>query len=162
MINQPQNTGEVQSAGLSTEGDLPPQELTISAAKICYFIMKARQFDTKDEVTEPDPASNASDDQMIAVLEDHADDPVQEELTALVAAMSEDEQVEMVALLWLGRGDGTLEEWPDLRAEALRVHGTRGVSTARYLLGTPLVSDYLEEALAVLGKSCDQDEAEHP
>src|ERR1700675_2159658 len=50
--------------------------------------------------------------------------------------MSEDEQVDLVTLTWLGRGDGGLDDWDDLRAQATRVHNRR---TASYLLGTPLV-----------------------
>ena len=57
-------------------------ELTISPEKVCFIIIKAREFDAKDEVTEPDPGSNPSDDRDAAVLEDHADDPVVEELTS--------------------------------------------------------------------------------
>src|SRR6267154_678029 len=59
-------------------------------------------------------------------------------LTAV--AMSEDEQVDLVTLTWLGRGDGTLADWDELRAEAARVHNKR---TASYLLGEPLLPDYL-------------------
>ena len=36
--------------------------LTISPEKVCFIIVKAREFDAKDEVTEPDPGSNPSDD----------------------------------------------------------------------------------------------------
>ena len=54
-------------------------------------------------VTEPDPASNPSDDQEAAVLEDHRDDPVVQEITAFIDALSEDEQIDLVTLTWLGR-----------------------------------------------------------
>jgi hypothetical protein len=50
--------------------------LTISPEKVCFLIVKAREFDAKDEITEPDPGSNPSDDKDVSVLEDHADDPV--------------------------------------------------------------------------------------
>ena len=36
--------------------------LTILPEKVCFIIVKAREFDAKDEVTEPDPGSNPSDD----------------------------------------------------------------------------------------------------
>jgi hypothetical protein len=60
-------------------------DLAISAAKVAAIIAKARQFDVKDIVTDPDTSSNASDDAMLSVLEDHRDDPVQSELTAIFA-----------------------------------------------------------------------------
>ena len=127
--------------------------LAISAAKVAAIITKARQFDVKDVVTDPDPSSNASDDAMLAVLEDHADDPVRTLLTATVRGLNEDEQIDLVALTWLGRGDGELDDWEELRAEASRAHNKR---TAEYLLGIPLLGDYLEEALAQLGYSLEE------
>ena len=123
-------------------------ELAIAAEKVAQILAKARQFAAKDVVTDPDPSSNASDDAMVSVLEDHTDDPVQTELTAIIRGLNQDEQIDLVALAWLGRGDGELDNWDDIRAEASRAHNRR---TAEYLLGMPLLGDYLEEALAQLG-----------
>ena len=81
--------------------------LEISPEKVCFTIIKAREFDVKDAVTEDDPGSNASDDAMYSVLEDHEDDPVEEELTSFISSLSLDEQVDLVALAWLGRDDET-------------------------------------------------------
>jgi len=128
-------------------------ELSISEQKLCFIIAKAREFDVKDVVTDPDDSSNATDDAMLSVLEDHKDDPVVQELTAVIFAMSEDEQIDLVARTWLGRGDGTIEDWSELRAEAARAHNRR---TASYLLGIPLLSDYLEEAISQFGISCEE------
>jgi Protein of unknown function (DUF3775) len=90
---------------------------------------------------------------MISVLEDHRDDSVVEEIAATIFGMSEDEQIDLVALAWLGRGDGSIEDWDALRAEAARAHNKR---TASYLLGMPLLADYLDEALSQFGHSCDE------
>ena len=92
---------------------------------------------------------------MIAVLEDHKDDPVVKELTSVIHDMSVDEQVDLVTLVWLGRGDGSLADWDELRAEAARAHNKR---TASYLLGIPLLPDYLEEALSQFGISPEAEE----
>jgi hypothetical protein len=129
--------------------------LDIPIKKVCFIIVKAREFDVKDAVTEPDPGSNPSDDKMTSVLEDHADDPVVEELTSLIGDLTEDEQIDLVALAWLGRDDNTADDWPSVRQEAARAHNAR---TARYLLGMPLLGDYLEEGLSILGHACDGDE----
>jgi hypothetical protein len=85
--------------------------LSISSEKVCYIIAKARQFVAKDVVADPDSGSNAADDKMVDVLEDQADDPVYEELTAFIGALDEDERADLVALTWLGRGDAGIEEW---------------------------------------------------
>jgi hypothetical protein len=68
-----------------------------------------------------------------------------------------DEQIDLVALMWLGRGDGDLANWRELSAEAARAHNNR---TASYLIGTPMLADYLEEALSQFGKSF-EDYEEH-
>ena len=128
-------------------------DLSISPEKVCYIIAKAREFDAKDVVTDPEDGSNLTDDAMVAVLEDHRDDPVVQEVAAAIFAMTEDEQVDLVTLAWLGRGDGSLEDWNELRDEAARAHNKR---TASYLLGMPLLADYLDEALAQFGHSCDE------
>lgn len=132
--------------------------LTISPDKVCFVIVKAREFEVKDVVTEPDPGSNPADDKMIAVLEDHGDDPVLEELRSFISAMSEDEQIDLVALAWLGRDDNTIEDWPAIREEAERAHVSQTDHTANYLLGMPLVSEYLEEGLSLFGLSCEGSE----
>ncbi|MDK1494489.1 DUF3775 domain-containing protein [Sinorhizobium sp. 7-81] len=126
-------------------------DLSISPEKVCYFIVKAREFDVKVGMTEPDPASNATDDNMASVLEDQPDDPVEIELASAIWALNEDEQIDLVALAWLGRGDGKLEDWDDIRAQAAEAHNNR---TGVYLLGIPLLADYLEEALAEFGETC--------
>ena len=131
----------------------PPPPLVISPEKVCFIVDKARQFDAKDVVTDQDDASNASDDAMISVLEDHGDDPVAAELTGFIGALTVDEQVDLVALAWVGRGDGTIEAWDELRAEASRLHNTR---TASYLMGMPLLPNHLEDALSQFGLSCEE------
>ena len=131
--------------------------LTISPEKVCFIIIKAREFDVKDAVTDPDPGSNPSDDKDAAVLEDHSDDPVVEELTSLINSLSVDEQVDLVTLAWLGRDDYTADDWAAVREEAAAAHNRR---TASYLLGMPLLGDFLEEGLSMLGYSCEEFEIE--
>ena len=128
-------------------------DLSISPEKVCYIVVKAREFDAKDVVTDVDDSSNATDDGMLSVLEDHRDDPVVQEIAAAIFAMTEDEQIDLVTLAWLGRGDGTIDDWDELRAEAARAHNKR---TASYLLGMPLLPDHLEEGLAQFGLSCEE------
>ena len=141
----------------SNESEIPAGEnepaLTISPEKVCFIIIKAKEFDAKDEVTEPDPGSNPSDDKDAAVLEDHEDDPVVEELTSFINCLSEDEQIDLVALTWLGRDDYSANDWSTVRKEAALAHTEH---TANYLRGTPLVGDFLEEGLSMLGYSCEE------
>jgi hypothetical protein len=123
-------------------------ELTIATDKVGFLIEKAREFDVKDEAADEESGSNSVDDNMIDVLEEGGDDPVVQEITEFIDAMDEDEQLDLVALMRLGRGDGSIEEWDDLRREASE---NRSTPTATYLLGEPLLSDYLAEGLAAFG-----------
>ncbi len=130
-----------------------PPVLAISPEKVCFVVVKAREFDAKDVATNVGESSSAVDDAMTSVLEDRRDDPVVQELRGFIGAMTEDEQIDLVTLTWLGRGDGTIGDWPELRSEAARAHNKR---TASYLLGMPLLPDYLEEGLSQLGLSCEE------
>jgi hypothetical protein len=76
--------------------------------------------------------------------------PQSNEPRLLLAIDPADGPGDLVALTWFVRGDDDLESWHDLRAEALQAHNNR---TAQYLLATPMLADYLEEALSQLGKS---------
>lgn len=138
------------------EDDTSP--LTISPEQVCFIIVKMREFDAKDGVADPDSGSNPSDDGGIDVLESHRDDPVVYELKSFIRSLSEDEQVDLVALAWLGREDYTAEDWATVREDAARAHNRR---TAEYLLGTPLVADFIEEGLSLLGYSCEEFEIGH-
>ena len=132
--------------------------LTISPEKVCFIIIKAREFEVKEWPSFPDQASNPSDDRMVEVLETRQNDPVFAELTEFISALDEDAQTDLVALAWVGRGDFGIEEWPEARAEAAAAHNER---TAEYLLGMPLLPDFLEEALSAAGRSCEEVEREH-
>lgn len=123
-------------------------ELSISPEKVAFLIEKAREFDVKEAASDPDSGSNAADDDMVDVLEDTPDDPVVAELTGFINALSEDEQIDLVALMRLGRGDGTIEDWDDIRRQAAEGHNKR---TASYLLGEPMLGDLLAEGLDAFG-----------
>jgi hypothetical protein len=129
-------------------------ELAISADKVAFIIEKAREFDVKEESSDPDSGSNPADDGDTDVLDDTGSDPVASELSGFIRALNEDEQLDLVTLLWLGRGDGTAEEWDDLRARALEARGeykNPRRETAQYLLGEPMLGDLLADGMDELG-----------
>jgi len=89
---------------------------------------------------------------------------VADEIRGFIGALNEDEQIDLVALMWLGRGDGTIDEWEDLRSRAAeRRNGYRNPrwETVHYLLGEPLLGDFLAEGLDEFGISW-VDEAPRP
>jgi hypothetical protein len=98
---------------------------------------------------------------MIDVLEDNGSDPVASEIAGFINSLSDEEKIDLVALMRLGRGDGTIEEWDDLRREAADER-ERNRHTARYLLGEPLLGDYLADGLAAFGLTWVDDEGTAP
>lgn len=71
------------------------------------------------------------------------------ELKTIIEDLEPDQQVTLVALMWTGRGDFTLDEWPKALSHAQESWNDH---TAEYLIGTPLLADYLAEGLESHGK----------
>jgi|SRR5689334_711151 hypothetical protein len=131
-------------------------ELNISREKVAFLIERAHEFDAKDVLTDTGSGSNPADDDEIDVLEDNNCDPVEQELRSFIRAMNEDEQIDLVALMWLGRGDAGIEDWSELRArsaERRNAYRNPPRGTVRYLLGVPLLGDLLAEGLGRFGYS---------
>ena len=124
--------------------------LKLPVSTICYIIEKAREFDVKTASSDPDADPVDDDDVDAAVLEDRPSDPVEDELRSIIADLNDSGQVDLVALMWLGRGDGP-DDFDEAREMAEDAANDR---TADYLLGTPMLADYLEEGLAELGIDC--------
>ena len=141
------------------DAELPEEEapLTISPASVAYLILLAKEFAAKDVETEPDPGSNPIDDGMVEILEDHPDDLTDEEMRAFIDNIGQEEQIDLVALAWLGRDDNTAEDWPEIRQQAAEAHNDK---TARYLLDMPLLANYLETGLELLGYSVEELESD--
>lgn len=122
--------------------------LTINPDKVCFVIAKAREVDVK---VAPEELSD-DDDDMERILEDYADDATFQELTSFLKAQNDDELRELLALTWIGRGDYTADDWKQVMRE---IQDVREKHTAEYLLGTPLLADFLEEGLSQFGHSCE-------
>jgi hypothetical protein len=128
--------------------------LTISPDKLAYIIEKAREFDVEVEPETEDEASDAIDDRagMVGALRATGDNPAEQELAEALGALNEDERADVLALMWLGRGDFDASEWRDGLEQA---HQAGDERDARYLMGTPLLADYLEQGQALLGDADD-------
>jgi hypothetical protein len=127
--------------------DIP--ELGISTETVCWVIARARAFDAKEA---GDGDADPDEDDPEAHLLEEEGDTIAEELREAIAEMNEDEQAALIALAWVGRGEFDVSEWD----EALRTAKERNLRNAEdYLVGMPLLGDYLEEGLSAFGLSCD-------
>jgi uncharacterized protein DUF3775 len=120
--------------------------LNLPLDRVSFIILKAREYDAKEEGADPDTGSNPIDDGQTDILTNTPDDPVREELLGAIRSLNEEERLRLVALAWLGRGTYSKEEWREAIATARSEHSRR---TAEYLLGLPLLGDYLEDGLAM-------------
>jgi hypothetical protein len=125
--------------------------LVIPLERLGFIIAKAREFDAEVPI-EPDAASGSDgpDDDEREVLLDTPDNPTEQELRDAIDGLGLPERQEVLALMWLGRGDYDAESWPEALWQARE---TPVANVTDYLAGTPLLGDYLEEGAAALGLS---------
>jgi hypothetical protein len=125
--------------------------LVLPLDRLAYIVAKAREFDA-EVPADPDAAtgSDPPDDDEREVLLDTPDNPTEQELRDAIDGLGPAERQELLALTWLGRGDFDVDTWP----EALRQAGeTADANLTDYLVGTPLLGDFLEEGASALGLS---------
>ena len=149
--------------------------LEMDVDKVCFVVVKMREYeeegliraeteddevdldeDAEEELGAAGGLDNADgegdeDGEDDDPLESASEDGILEELTTFIRNLDEEEQIELVALTWLGRGDYEADQWSEATEAASERHNKR---TAEYLIGIPLLPDYLEEGLAAFDLSC--------
>ena len=128
--------------------------LNINPEIVCYIILKAREFQAKEEVTfsENIPDSEYEYD-WSQILADHNDDLTLTEIRKVIEDLEPDQQVDLLTLMYVGRGDFDVRDWSAARKEAKR---NLAPNLTGYLLSKPQIADYLEDALNMLGHSCEE------
>lgn len=125
--------------------------LEITPDKVAEVILLSRVLDAK--VGNWD--SEGDEDDGETILEMRRGDPAEQQLREFIEDMNEDEQASLVAVAWIGRG--TFE--PEDLEEAIQTARDEAVNaTVDYLLGMPLLPDYLEDGLDKLGISVEEAE----
>lgn len=125
--------------------------LHIPLDSLCYIIAKTREFQAKEDVVIPQIPSSPSEDWALQILADHGGDYTVAELVDAIGEMNQRQRAELIALMWVGRGDYEIEDWESAVDDAIGDHSVRA---AAYLLCHPMVSDHLEEGLIAHGYSC--------
>lgn len=131
------------------DADLP--EIRVPLDTVCFIIEKAREFGVKAGSSDSDAPAIYDDDIDAAVLEDRPSDPVQSELVSYISDLSDGAQIDLVAIMWIGREEGP-DDWEEAQRIATDEHNEH---TAAYLCGTPLLASYLEDGLGAIGRSCE-------
>jgi hypothetical protein len=129
--------------------------LEISTAKVAHVIIRAREYDAKVGSWDDPMSSGFREEDSNSILENFATDATRSELAEFIGGLNDDEQASLVALAWLGRGSFAPEELDDAieTAKSEKVNKTED-----YLIGIPLLADYLEEGLDKLGFSVEDAE----
>lgn len=123
--------------------------IELNPETVCFIIDKAHEFQTQEDIVlEEEPSLEGGASMLLA---EYSGNPALAELKAAIDDLEPDQQVVLVALMWLGRGDYDIEEWEDALAEAARRWTNH---TADYLIATPMLADYLSEALDQHGYTC--------
>lgn len=133
--------------------------MDIAVETVCYVINRAREVMADLDPLDDEPGHHAADDVMRDELPEEdqgaVDNAELDDLKAFIDSLNEDEQAELVALTWVGRGTYTADDWDEAVEVAHEEHPKR---VARYLLSQPLLADELEEGLSELGYSCEDAE----
>lgn len=122
--------------------------LEINSETVRFIISKTHEFQNTDSMLSGDDAANPLESELLESPSRSNESSVALEFRAVIDDLEPDQQQALVALMWLGRGDYTIEEWSEALEEA-RTSWT--LHTADYLLSTPLLADYLEEGLSMHG-----------
>ncbi len=128
--------------------------MDIALDKVCELILRARAIDVKEGLTDPASGSNPTDDGSIDALTASPDDATEDEVRDVIAGLNDDERADLIALVYIGRGDMEPEEWGDAVRLAKEREDAMSISAADWLIGIPNLGDLLDEGLALMGRSC--------
>jgi hypothetical protein len=126
--------------------------LHVRIQTVCFLISKAHEFQSQEQVVLGDAPEIPAEDWALQALADHTEDPCLNEVQEVLGDMNPRQRAELVALMWLGRGDFDVEDWESAVEDALEEHSERA---AEYLMAHPTVAEDLEEGLSLLGYSCE-------
>ena len=121
-------------------------ELELNPDIVLNLIDKAHEFHAREDVTFPEEPEEVDPEWAEMVTTDYSSDPYYMELKNLIDDLEPDQQMMLVALMWVGRGDYSIEEWADALSFAEENWTDH---TAEYLIGTALLADYLGQGLEI-------------
>jgi hypothetical protein len=123
------------------------RRLKLASDDAFFILLRAREFDDVIDLAdliaeEPAPAAAPGED-----------DEMEAALAATIGALDDDALTDLIALIWIGRGDFAAREWKAARRAAGELGRERAPG---YVAGMPMVSDYLEHGLRAFGHTLAQ------
>jgi hypothetical protein len=122
--------------------------LDVNVDNVRRLIQLAETFHAQEEAVIEDEPTSLAEDWPRQILASHAGDSTLDEFRTIIEDLDRSQQEEVVALLWLGRGDYDVEDWYPLLRE---VNAAWTPHTADYLIAHPLLPSYLADGLELLG-----------
>ena len=124
-------------------------ELSLSTEFLEWLIVKVRAYELED-LDDSEMSDVEEDAPGRGVSHNRKADPIYLELVEAIDDLNERQRHELVAIVWTGRAveeDEAPDDFDDLVSTATR----EGVNkTSAYLLGMPMLADYLEEGCNAL------------
>ena len=121
---------------------------------LCRIILRAREFEAQvptdyDGNESPENVDDEGEG-TLSVLDDSINTGVEEELTAAIDDLAEDQQAELLAFAWVGQGTYDAADWDEAIEEASAV-----TNVAEELMEMPMLASVLEAGMAAFDLSCD-------
>ena len=121
---------------------------------LCRIILRAREFEAQVPTDyDGNEAPENVDDEgegTLSVLDDSLNTGVEEELTAAIDDLAEDQQAELLAFAWVGQGTYDAADWDEAIEEASSV-----ANVSEELMEMPMLASVLEAGMAAFDLSCD-------
>jgi hypothetical protein len=132
-------------------------ELRIAVEKVCSLIEAAREIAGKVPPTTGDRTTTGDDSPLVSIEDypgedDWDGDDRRREMVELIAGLNVDEQVDLLALIMLGRGDYEFADWAAAVDEA---EGRIAARDPDYMIGDAALPEYLGDGLEAFGRTCD-------
>lgn len=127
----------------------------VNTDRVNRLIELANEFHSDQSVQFRDEPIALDENWQAKVLEPHAENPILSEFRSAVDELNPDEQQQIVAMMWVGRGDYEMDEWD----EALEYAGEAWTpDTADYLIAHPMLGEHLASGVEMFDDDSDEDE----
>ena len=125
--------------------------MQIDTQTVKALIIKARAMAGGEGVVNPDPGSNGVDDGFRTALQDGDGDDMYTVVVENLRGLSRGEQLDLLALLYIGRDDFAAEEWDTARKAA---EDAAHSDVPEQLVSQPLLAEHIANGLvAVTGET---------